>query len=84
MEIKYYTLNEIDIQQIANQVKDLVIDNLAIGGNLNGLPEEVGAGFVVVVKKKNLFGKFIERIFPSEKENSFEFLILKTGYKAKK
>ena len=74
--MKGYVLNKNDIQVMANDVKDLVIDNLATDGLLKVSAEEAGEAYCMVVKGKGGLGRFLEKIFPTP-DIGYDIVLLK-------
>jgi hypothetical protein len=75
--MKAYTYTEFDLQEFANQIKDLLIIHFENDGLLTFAAEEVGKKYVVCLSRKNLFGKFFEKISGRKTDDEIIIHVLK-------
>ena len=79
MNLPIYELTSNDIQALANQAKDLLLDVLEKDGYLTLSKEHLGSMYAVVLTQKGYFGKLWDQVFhKDEKDDGMKFIILKT------
>lgn len=71
-EITTFAYTPEQLQELANQIKDLVAES-------TGLEDEL-SDYIITVSKKKGFGKFFEKYFPNEHHDpdSYHFIITKS------
>lgn len=70
-----HQLTDTDIQEIANTVKDALLETLELNGHLNGTAEDLGGRYVVTVMKQGWFGKLFDKFAGTAKDVP-QFVIL--------
>lgn len=72
-----YPYTELDLQQLANQIKDLTIRTLNEKNLLNDDVEEIASSFVIVARDKGYFGKIYDKVF-NVKDEGLNFTVMTT------
>lgn len=62
MQLQAYTFTLLDIQEHANHTKDALLTALEKEGLLKDTAENISSKYIVIIGKKNLFGKIFDKI----------------------
>jgi hypothetical protein len=63
-----YPYTEAELTQLANQVKELVIETLHAEGEIPGNPEQLSATYAVIAVRGTMLGRFWNKVRGMEKD----------------
>lgn len=75
--LEVYSYTEMDLQKFANQVKDLVIEELEKEKLISKSAEEIASSYCVCLTKKGLFGRFFDKVNHKDDDKEVRLIILK-------
>lgn len=78
MEQKVYTVDKDDLSQIANQVKEVLLDAMNKDGCLNKPVEELKCEYTALIVSKGILGKYLDNVLFSDEPTATKIIILRT------
>lgn len=78
MQLKLYKFTETELQTMANEIKDMLLQRLEKAKLLKESMDYIGAKYVFVLHEKGWLGRIFEKYFNRENNEGLAFTIFET------
>lgn len=72
-----YDFSQEQLQEFANQVKDIIFNNLVHDNLIVPDKESLLDHYAVILKNKGSLGRFFEKLYPTIRENGVDIVVIK-------